>query len=151
MTDRLEELLRQLPLRQPDASLDGRVLAGRRPRGWLLAAVAMASASAAAAALAVAVTLGGPRNRSVSSSLPQPTTPVAVAADVPTPVEPVRVDREWTEVTYEGLIHRADGPPLRAYRVWTVRDTQVDDPAEGRTVRLTEPQDNLILLASDVH
>lgn len=150
MIDPIEDAVRQLApsLRQPTRSLDRRVLSrGARPRR--IAAVAAGMALAAGLAI-----VAGWWIHHAGQTPPSSPAPIVVigtgqpAADVR---PPVRTERSWTDVVYAGSVDRADGPPLRAYRVRTLRNVQWRDPASGTTVTSTVPQERVVLLAADVH
>ncbi|MDD4890895.1 MAG: hypothetical protein PHU85_13320 [Phycisphaerae bacterium] len=150
MIDPIEDAVRQLAqsLRQPTPSLDRRVLSrGARPR---LIAAAMAG-MALAAGLAIVAGWWMHHAGQIRPSSPAPIMATGAGLPAVDARHPVRTERSWTGVVYAGSVDRAEGPPLRAYRVRTLRNVQWQDPASGTTVTSTVPQERVVLLAADVH
>jgi len=140
MTDKVEKVLRGLPLRAVPPSLDARVLRVRRRRRRARRAAAAALAVAACGA-ALAVILWWPP-RADERPAPEP----AVARKA----EPITIDASWATVVYEGTVPLADGPPLRAYRVRTVHHTEGTDPEKGLSWRLTTPKEEVVFVTADM-
>ena len=150
----IETLLRQMPLKKPSPSLDARVLAGRpHPmRAWLIGAVGGALAAAAAVILAV----GLPQNMSKVTPGPQSgPAAVEVAATAPQPapaasVEPVRLEQNWSEVSYEGLVFPDPQTPLQTFRRRTVDRVQFFDPQRNIRMETTVPREEIIFVKASL-
>ena len=174
MSNEIENLLRQMPLRKPSPSLDARVTdvfaagaAGTetrrantrgRPRtrqAWLVGAVGGALAAAAAVILAV----GLPQSTPTGTPGPQPTSaPAQVAngsltltgAALPLPVEPVRLEQNWSELSYEGLVCPDPETPLRKFRHRTLEHVQWFDPRRNIRMETTIPREEIIFVKASM-
>ena len=150
MTSDIENLLREMPLRKPPASLDARVLgAALRPRrrAWPMAA---AGAVLAAAALVIAFALPrGTETGPVAPAAPPAPAPVQMAAQADA-AAPMRLEQNWTEVSYEGLVAPDNEAPLRKFRRQTIEHVRWTDPASGIRVETTTPRNEIILIRADV-
>jgi len=151
MTSDIENLLREMPLRKPPASLDARVLGARaRPgrRTWPIAVAA--GALAAAAALVIAFVLPrGTETGAVAPGAPPAPAPVQVASQAGQ-AGPVRLEQNWTEVSYEGLVAPDNETPLRKFRRQTIEHVRWTDPSSGIRVETTTPRDEIILIRADL-
>jgi len=174
MNSEIENLLRQMPLRKPSADLDARVAdafaAGAastetrraniwgRPRtrqAWLVGAVGGALAAAAAIILAVGLPQGTP----TATPGPQPVSvPAQVAsgsltltgAAPPLPVEPVRLEQNWSELSYEGLVCPDPETPLRKFRHRTLEHVQWFDPRRNIRMETTIPREEIIFVKASM-
>lgn len=138
--EQIEQLLGELPLREPSAALDGRVLAETAPPPshrlmWLRAA---GTISAMAAAVLVAV---------LTLQWFKPSDPAAPTA-VPAPITQVTDGRlveatlDKTELYDEGLV-RLDraGQPVHRMRQVTTKQTIIHDEQSNETWEIIEPQE----------
>jgi hypothetical protein len=125
-----------------------------RPRtrqAWLVGAVGGALAAAAAIILAVGLPQGTP----TSTPGPQPASaPPLVAngsltltgAAPPLPVEPVRLEQNWSELSYEGLVCPDPETPLRKFRRRTLEHVQWFDPRRNIRMETTIPREEIIFV-----
>jgi hypothetical protein len=167
MNDEIENLLHEMPLRKPSPALDDRVLAGlrgrppgqteapaRRPRRWW-ALPAAGAALAVAAAIVIALAL--PRGTETGGPGPDAAAPpepgsVAQAPEVPAAdAGPVRMEQDWSELTYEGVVVADEETPLRKYRHQTLEHVQWFDPRRGIRVESTVPREEVILVKATVY
>jgi hypothetical protein len=141
-SDDIENLLGRMPLRKPPASLDAKVLGAARPgRRIVLWGAAGAGLAAAAAAVILAVAgLGGPARTPV---LPSPTQGVVAA-------EPVRVEEDWSQVRYEGIVVPDGRTPLKQFRRQAIEHVQWIDAASGTRTEMTIPREEVILIKASV-
>jgi hypothetical protein len=175
----IENLLRQMPLAKPSADLDARVTdmfaagaAGtetrrantpetrravalqqpRTRRAWLFGAIGGALAAAAAVILAV----GLPQNMSKVTPGPQPVpATVEVARGTPQPasdaaVEPVRLEQNWSELSYEGIVLPDPQTPLQTFRHRTVDRVQFFDPQRNIRMETTVPREEVIFVKASM-
>ncbi len=151
MPDDLESLLGRMPLRRPSASLDARVLSGRRSErpgvGWMLAAGAAGAAVAAGVAVTV-LALAGAFDRSTASADPLEAPQVA-AGEVHRP-PPVHIERQWTHLCYEGVV-APEGEPMAKFRRQVVRQLEWVDPDDGARMEMTVPREDVILIEATVY
>jgi hypothetical protein len=140
MSSEIENLLRQMPLRKPSADLDARVLAGRprARRAWLAGAVGGALAAAAAVILAV----GLPQNMSKVTPGPQPGPAAAV--------EPVRIEQNWSEVSYEEVVCPDPETPMQTFRRRTVDHVQFFDPQRNIRMETIVPREEIIFVKASM-
>jgi len=121
-------------------------------RAWLIGAVGGALAAAAAVILAV----GLPQNTANVPSVPKPASaPTEVAASVPQPgpaaaVEPVRLEQNWSEVSYEGLVFPDPQTPLQTFRRRTVDRVQFFDPQRNIRMETTVPREEFIFVKASM-
>ncbi len=144
---RIEELLRGMPLAEPSAALDRRLL--RRPAGRALWAVGLTAA--AAAAVVAAVTFG----RGVDAA-PQPKKHIAREsstdpAAAPAAGEPVRYEQVYTDARYAGTYEVDTGPPVRAIRHVTVRRVWWVNQQRDLRMEMTVPDEEVVLVRADVN
>ena len=175
----IENLLRQMPLAKPSADLDARVAdvlaagaAGaetrrantpetrlantwgrpRSKRAWLIGAVGGALAAAAVVILAV----GLPQNTANVTPGPKPAAaPTEVAATAPQPapaasVEPVRLEQNWSEVSYEGVVCPDPQTPMQTFRRRTVDRVQLFDPRRNIRMETTVPREEFIFVKASM-
>ena len=157
MSSDIENLLRRMPLRKPSADLDARVLASRpQPkRAWLIGAVGGALAAAAAVILAV----GLPQNTHTVTTAPPAVPGATQVAEGPltltgaapaVPAEPVRLEQNWSEVSYEGLVCPDPQTPLRKFRHRTLEHVQWFDPRRNIRMETTIPHEEIIFVKASV-
>lgn len=163
----LEESLRTLPLKQPDASLDKRVLAASRQPRPLLRLAAIAAIAAALAIAAMPLWLnngdagdagdGGSGAGSGGSDMIQTNSGIqaesGIASSTITPTSPDEinvVDHESQVVSFEGMVEQEDSPPLLVYRVQMVRTLQRQDLAQGITIYETVPSEHLAFVPAQM-
>jgi len=121
-------------------------------RAWLIGAVGGALAAAAAVILAV----GLPQNMSKVTPGPQSgPAAVEVARGVPqpgpaAPVEPVRLEQNWSEVSYEGLVFPDPQTPLQTFRRRTVDRVQFFDPQRNIRMETTVPREEIIFVKASM-
>lgn len=136
----LENILRQMPLRQPSPSLDRRILNQRRL--WMLPAVAagLLMALLPTALLYQALRIpphmppaGGTHTASHHATLPGQT--------------PV-IHQQSSVVTYEGIVDDERGSPMRVYRIQELSSVQWEDADGTTTVEDTVPTEHLIFVAA---
>jgi hypothetical protein len=151
MTSDIENLLREMPLRKPPASLDARVLGAApqpRRRTWPMAIAGAVLAAAAAVVIALALPRGTETGPAAPAAPPAASTvQVAAQADA---AAPVRLEQNWTQVSYEGLVAPDNEAPLRKFRRQTIEHVRWTDPASGLRVEATTPRDEIILIRADV-
>jgi hypothetical protein len=172
----IENLLRQMPLAKPSADLDKRVmdtLAGgaadssaavssaagtetrravalRQPRArraWLIGAVGGALAAAAVVMLVV----GLPPN--TTTVTPPPPTALVKAAGAPAPlpveaapVQPVRLEQNYSELSDEGIVFPDPQTPMQTFRHRTVDRVQFFDPQRNIRMETTVPREEFIFV-----
>ena len=148
MTDEIENLLGRMPLREPPPSLDNRVLGRRhRRRRILYRSLAGGALTAAAAALIVGFALsGGDGDRVAQDNPPAPTQATARAK----PAAPVRIERNWSTVAYEGVVVPDRRLPLRKFRRQVLEHVQWVDKSRGRRMEMTVPHDEVILIKAPI-
>ena len=103
--DELEHALRDLPLRQPSAELDGRLrrkLITPSPRRWYIGAAITGMAAAAAVLLVFWIQTGTPGSTGNIAITPDKSATVAQA------------NEQWLD---EGIIGYASDGPVRQYRI----------------------------------
>ena len=144
MTSDIENLLREMPLRKPAASLDARVV-GRRRRLRIVLWTA-ATAGVAAAAAAAIIILAGPGGPAQLPALPPP----AAVAQAPSPAEPVRLQRNWSQLSYEGVVVPDGRTPLRQFRHQALEHVQWIDAARGTKTEMTIPREEIILIKAPI-
>ena len=174
MSSEIENLLRQMPLRKPSADLEARVAdafaAGAastetrranirgRPRtrqAWLVGAVGGALAAAAAIILAVGLPQGtqtpapGPQPASAPGQVASGSLTLTGAAP-PLPVEPVRLEQNWSELSYEGLVCPDPETPLRKFRHRTLEHVQWFDPRRNIRMETTIPREEIIFVKASM-
>ncbi len=146
MSDETERLLRELSLRRPSAALDKRVLG--RPGGasrarWAVAA-GVFSAAAALIVLAVVFREGQPSEPAHPAVVQQQSSERALTGRV-------RLEQDFSQVWYEGVVTWDDHTPLRKYRRRTVRRLLWIDEERGFLAEIAEPEEQVILIAAEVH
>jgi len=135
----IETLLARMPLVKAPASLDSKVL-GRARRGRRVIFWTAAAAGLAAAAVIMAVlNLGGP----TKPPLPPPTESMAAA-------EPVRVEQNWSQLSYEGIVVPDGRTPLKKFRRQAIEHVQWIDAASGTKTEMTIPREEVILIKASV-
>lgn len=150
MPDEIEILLGRMPLRKAPASLDDRVIGRRRRRRILVWSLASGTVAAAAAALVVAIILNaGDGNVVARGGPPAPAAPAEAVAQAD-PAGPVRVERNWSTVAYEGVVTPDNQMPLMKFRRRTLGQVQVIDKAGGRKMDMTVPGEEVILIKAPV-
>jgi len=152
MSNEIENLLGRMPLRKPPASLDDRVIGRRRRRRILAWSVASGAVAAAAAAVVVAVLLTGNDGNMVARSPNPPAVsnaPAERVAQAPSP-KPLRLERNWAAVSYEGVVAPDEGAPLMKFRRRTLGHVQMIDQARGRQMEMTVPGEEVILIKAPV-
>ncbi len=168
MSEDIETLLKHMPLKAAPASLDARVLALRpaapaAPAGAavplrryrrMLALGFAGGALAAAAALVLAWGLwpsgpavSGPPTEGVAAVAEGG--PGAGAANLPT--KPLRLERNWSQVSYDGLVFPDARTPWRQFRQQQVEHVRWTDPQRGIEVESTVPHENVILVKAPVY
>jgi hypothetical protein len=144
MTSDIENLLRDMPLRKPPASLDAKVVGGgRRLRIILWTAAAAGVAAAAAAVIIMIMGPGGP------ARLPVLPPPIEVAQAAP-PTEPVRLQQNWSRLSYEGVVVPDGRTPLRQVRHRVLEHVQWIDAAGGTRTEMTLPREEVILIKAPI-
>ena len=139
--DDIENLLARMPLVKAPASLDAKVLGrarrGRRVIFWTAAAAGLAAAAAVTMAV---LNLGGPTK---PPPLPPPTESVAAA-------EPVRVEQNWSQLSYEGIVVPDGRTPLKKFRRQAIEHVQWIDATSGTKTEMTIPREEVILIKASV-
>lgn len=166
MTEDIEMLLKRMPLKAAPASLDARVLALRpaaqavpagaavplrRYRRMLALGVA-GGALAAAAALVLAWGLW-PSGPAVSGP-PTEGAPALAGAGTNTAdlgTKPLRLERNWSQVSYDGLVFPDARTPWRQFRQQQVEHVRWTDPQRGIEVESTVPHENIVLIKAPVY
>jgi hypothetical protein len=159
----LEELLRQLPLRQPSANLDERVRAARpQPRTWGRRA-GLGAALAATVALAAGLVWivfhgpggggsdgrpGGSNGRAVASATQHPSAQYVVAQQTTerTPPAPIRIEQVWSTLAAAGVVTRGDEPPVQRLHQQVVRRVQWIDDREHVRIQWNMPSEQTVLV-----
>ena len=130
-----QETRRAVALQQP-----------RTRRAWLIGAVGGAMAAAAVVMLVV----GLPPN--TTTVTPPPTTLVkAKSAPAPlpleaVPVEPVRLEQNYSELSDEGLVFPDPQTPMQTFRHRTVDRVQFFDPQRNIRMETTVPREEFIFV-----
>jgi len=130
-----QETRRAVALQQP-----------RTRRAWLIGAVGGAMAAAAVVMLVV----GLPPN--TTTVTPPPTTLVkAKSAPAPlpleaAPVEPVRLEQNYSELSDEGLVFPDPQTPMQTFRHRTVDHVQFFDPQRNIRMETTVPREEFIFV-----
>lgn len=152
MTQEIEDLLGRMPLRRVPASLDDRVI-GRYQRRRLLAWSLASGAVAAAAALVVAFAPVGRDGTPVARNTVPPPGQAAPDERVATnePAKPVRLQRNWATVSYEGVVVPDNRGPMRQFRRRMLEQVEWIDPSRGTRMETTVPRDEIILVEAPVH
>ncbi|MBM4017324.1 MAG: hypothetical protein FJ288_03195 [Planctomycetes bacterium] len=143
-------------------------------RSWWLGAAAGALAAAAAVIVAVGLPRGtqdasapqppapsatietgaapgpvqvaaAPAPPSAAPAAPPSAAPAASPA-VPGPVVPVRLEQNWSELSYEGLVFPDPHTPLRQFRHRMIERVQTFDPQRGIRMETTVPREEIILI-----
>ncbi|MCX5682876.1 MAG: hypothetical protein NT049_04240 [Planctomycetota bacterium] len=146
----IETLLRQMPLRKPSLDLDVRVMA-RRPhptRAWFIGA----AGGALAAAAVVMLIVGLPQNAThvtPGTTLVGGGNPVSLPGPT-APVEPVRLEQNWSELSYEGLVLPDPQTPLQTFRHRTVDRVQFFDPLRNIRMETTVPREEVIFVKASM-
>jgi hypothetical protein len=134
----------------------GRANSSGRPhpmRAWLFGAVGGALAAAAAVILAVGLPQGANTVTPATKSLPAP---VEVARGLPqpnpaaAPVEPVRFEQNWSELSYEGLVCPDPETPMQTFRRRTVDRVQFFDPQRNIRMETTVPREEIIFVKASM-
>jgi hypothetical protein len=153
----LENLLGRMPLRKPPASLDRRVLSARPRRGHGLALAAAGVGLAAAAVLVVANALTPATvDPPAPGAMSPPETVVAAppqaveAAPAETP-QPLRVEANWSTVSYEGMVVPDDRTPLMKFRRQRIEYVETLDEATGTRLQAAVPREEIILVKATVY
>jgi len=151
MPDEIETLLGRMPLRKAPASLDDRVIGRRRRRRILAWSLASGTVAAAAAALVVAIILNAGDGDLVARGGPSaPAAAPAEAVAQADPAGPVRVERNWSTVAYEGVVTPDNQMPLMKFRRRTLGQVELIDKAGGRKMDMTVPGEEVILIKAPV-
>ena len=70
---------------------------------------------------------------------------VAKAAD---PAGPIRVEQNWSEVSYDGLVFPDEQTPMQKFRRQTLEHVQWIDAKNGVRMETTRPREDIILLSA---
>lgn len=144
MSERVEELLRDVPLREPSAELDERVLAARpRPLVRVLAA------AGAAAAAAIVVVFGAELLRTSRPAKPPAEVPRVEVAEAPS--APVRMERTVWDLSHEGIFMLDERTPMRKFRRRILECVRWIDPEQGLIVDMTVPREEVILISAETN
>jgi hypothetical protein len=150
MTDdsKIEHLLLAMPLARPDEHLDRRVLSGQRAWRPLVGYIA-AAAAAAAIVVAVAMAITGGRDnpspqRSQLTSLPG-------QDQAPGRADDIRVEQDWSQLSYQGLLTTDSGAVFRKFVQEDVRCVTLVDESSGRDVQVTVPTQQAILVKAEMY
>jgi hypothetical protein len=139
VSDRIEEMLKRMPLAPPPASLDGWVARRRcrRAEAWVGVGVGLA---AAAVVVATAWLAGGMGAVDGGGAAP----PVATA-------EAVCIERVWSRVADDGVVVLGDEGPFRQWRKRSVRYVWCREPGEDAAVEIILPREDVILVACETY
>lgn len=140
-SDDIESLLERMPLVKAPASLDARVLGPARRGRRILLWTAAAAGLAAAAIVLAALNFGGPTKL---LPLPPPSKEAMAAA------EPVRLEQNWSQLSYEGVVVPDGRTPLRQFRRQTLEHLQWIDASSGTRTEMTIPREEVILIKAPV-
>ena len=130
-----------------------RVVALRQPRAnraWLIGA----AGGALAAAAVVMLVVGLPPN--TTTVTPPPTTLVKAAgspAPLPleaVPVQPVRLEQNYSELSDEGLVFPDPQTPMQTFRHRTVDRVQFFDPQRNIRMETTVPHEEFIFVKASM-
>jgi len=86
-----------------------------------------------------------PAPPSAAPAAPPSAAPAASPA-VPGPVVPVRLEQNWSELSYEGLVFPDPHTPLRQFRHRMIERVQTFDPQRGIRMETTVPREEIILI-----
>lgn len=146
MNSEIEKLLEKMPLRRPRASLDRRILRSGKMTAIRWSAVAGAVA-AAAALLVAALIWQGERHDSPEQSRIADTHPKLPEF----PAGPVRLQRDFSQLEYEGIILLDDKTPVRKFHRRILRNVIWMDEQAGFVDEMTMPDEEIILLTAQTY
>lgn len=151
----LEAALRQMTPHAPSAGLDRRVrllVWRRRMPVWL----AVAGSMAAGFSLALLALRGpGKPEQPVATPLKmhepvRNTQPQASGAQLAHwPAQPMRIERVWFADQDNGIVGEKNDEPVRRLRRGILRDVILLDPAGQRVLRVTVPQQETVIQATE--
>ena len=104
----------------------------------------------------VVLAVGLPQNTANVTPGPKPApAPVEVAATAPQPapaasVEPVRLEQNWSEVSYEGVVCPDPQTPMQTFRRRTVDRVQFFDPQRNIRMETTVPREEFIFVKASM-
>jgi len=130
---------------------------GRPPtrQAWLVGAVGGALAAAAAVILAIGLPQGtptgtpGPQPASAPGQVANGSLTLTGAAP-PLPVEPVRLEQNWSELSYEGLVCPDPQTPMQTFRRRTVDHVQFFDPQRNIRMETIVPREEIIFVKASM-
>jgi hypothetical protein len=154
--NQLENLLGRMPLRKPAATLDRRVRSARPRRRRLALAAAAGLGLAAAVVLAIGYLPMQTDSDRPGPDVPSPAEPVAIAPEhvaeaPPATPQPVRVEANWSTVSYEGMVVPDDRTPLMQFRRQMVEYVETRDEARGMRIQTAVPREEIILVKATVY
>ena len=144
MSKNIENILRQMPLREPSPDLDERILSPRPSRLWWAASIT-AAAAGLLLVLMLAQSLPDPGELPPIAQDEEPGEPPTIAE---APQKPTRFVETISGVDYAGTINKNDTPPIRAYRTRAVRKHSWTDRETGARVQMVEPHEQIILVTA---
>ena len=146
MSDELEKLVREQPLRQPSAELDARIADALRPAisrrwiGWsMAAALALVSAS-----VWLGLSLRSPGSSTDGRGFAEPVPATLSEAGL------VRIDQVWSQVTQGELLLTEDDEPVRPVWVQRFYRTSWIDEKQNVRIEMTVPEDQVVLVAAPI-
>ncbi len=153
----VEDLLRRMPREEPSPALDRRILgmaaAGGRSRPALRALAGLAAAAAAAAAVLALAWTGYPSAPKESAGERRTVSSGADAAGHDrAPARrtafdgPVRIERQISEQTDDGIVGVGEGAAVQRLRRDCVRQIMVVDPETRRQVDVSVPWRETVLV-----
>ena len=146
----VEGWLREMPLVQPSARLDRRVLGSALWRSWPRWAVGAAAAAAVAAfVLLTQKPADVPPDREsnrIAVSTPAPAAPQVPVSPAALPKD---VEETFTRVSYVGLWYLDEDTPVQEYRQESVRRVWKFDPEQGVETLQVVPVEEVILVRAD--
>jgi hypothetical protein len=146
----VEQLLRKLALRRPSPALDERITRARPglPKSWRAALAAGAVAAVAAAAWLMLKPGSEPASKPppLAKTATVSETPVRPAVELP----PLRVEQDFWQLRYDGVVLLDERTPLRRYHRYGLRQvTWIDEG--GRALELALPTHEIILITVESH
>jgi hypothetical protein len=68
----------------------------------------------------------------------------------PLPVEPVRLEQNWSELSYEGLVCPDPQTPMQTFRRRTVDHVQFFDPQRNIRMETIVPREEIIFVKASM-
>lgn len=145
MQRQLEDILKDMRLRQPSAELDRRIADDARaaeapiPGPWLHGPLKYVAAVAAMLVLGVVIFLMSPQDPAIDFP----------AAEHRVDVQPVVNETVFARMDDEGVIYLDDQTPVRQFRQQTIQRTEWTDADGTMRMETTVPREEVLLVPVD--